>query len=132
MSSLPDSWVDALFAKFRLTWGAQKFSSAYRPIEGENVTDWAEELHNIWAAQLGGFSGRTLKLALQAAIDSGREWPPTLAEFKALCRQYNRPEHEVSRVPALTNGGSGRGSDVARENLERIKAMLSGAVKVMP
>jgi hypothetical protein len=74
MSSLPLSWIETLFARFSAAWGAQKVGVMF-PSESH------DEVKTLWAAQLARFEPETLRHALQAAIDSGREWPPTLPEF---------------------------------------------------
>lgn len=125
---LPAAWVDALFRRFTTTWGVQRVSSHFAP-PGGHEPDWMEDVTNAWRAQLANFSGETLKRALQAAIDSGREWPPSLPEFRALCRQFNRPEQRMAALPAP--GQARTDLETARANMARIKAMLGGAIKVM-
>lgn len=56
------------------------------------------EVKAVWGEGLGTCSAGTLRAALQALVDSGSEWPPTLPEFRELCRQYDRPE---AASPAL-------------------------------
>jgi hypothetical protein len=124
---LPNTWVEALFARFRAVWGAQKVTATYRPSDGDDLQDWAEDLHNLWATQLARFNGPTLKAALQAAIDSGREWPPTLPEFKALCQQFNRPEHVVS-APALPAPRT----EMAADTVALLKVAMRGNASLDP
>ena len=125
---LPAVWVEALFKRFTLTWGVQRVASTFQPPDYGH--GWMDEVMQAWAVQLGGFNGPTIKAALQSAIDSGREWPPTLPEFKALCRQYNRPEHQQAALPAPGNGHTD--AETARKNLARIHEMLASAVKRVP
>ena len=80
MSSLPLSWIETLFARFSAAWGAQKVGVMF-PSESH------DEVKTLWAAQLARFEPETLRHALQAAIDSGREWPPTLPEFVGICQR---------------------------------------------
>src|SRR5574343_1741160 len=118
---LPVAWVEALFRRFTVTWGAQKVASTFAPPTGCE-TDWMEDVMNHWGAQLGGFGPGALRCALQAAIDSGRDWPPTLPEFKMLCREFNRTEQRPAALPAPGEGTTDR--EMAREQLARIKSML--------
>ena len=125
--------LDQLFATIRHTWGGQKFATAYGPPPTEDRDageDWVEQVHNLWSHQLSGFPPETLRKALQATIDSGRDWPPTLPEFKAVCRDYRRPEAIENALPAPGQGSTDR--DQARQQLARIKEMLGTAVKRMP
>lgn len=80
MSSLPLSWIETLFARFSAAWGAQKVGVMF-PAETH------DEVKTLWAAQLARFEPETLRHALQAALDSGREWPPTLPEFVSICQR---------------------------------------------
>ncbi len=56
------------------------------------------------------------------------KFPPTLPEFKALCRQFNRPEHQ--NVPALPMPTVSK--EQARANLAKIRAMTGTTFKPMP
>lgn len=97
---LPSRWIDEIFKRFSVAWGAQKTRGMFAAPEGmENTADWAEDVHNLWAEQLGAYSGEVIGRALQAAVDSGRDWPPTLPEFKALCADYRRSE--VADAPSI-------------------------------
>ena len=125
--------LDQLFATIRTTWGGQKFAASYGPSATDTRDageDWVEAVHALWSHQLSGFASETLKRALQAMIDSGREWPPTLPEFKAACRDFHRSVPVDNALPAPGQGSTDR--EAARAQLARIKAMLAGAVKVMP
>lgn len=78
--SLPHAWVDRLFAKFTATFGAQKVGAMFPP-------ETHDEVRSLWAEQLARFEPDTLRAAFQATIDSGHEWPPSLAEFVASCQR---------------------------------------------
>lgn len=80
MSSLPMSWIETLFARFAAAWGAQKIGAMF-------PADSHDAVKAMWANQLGRFEAETLRHALQACLDSGREWPPTLPEFVATCQR---------------------------------------------
>lgn len=77
---LPAGWIDRIFAKFATLWGTQKIGSMWA---GSSL----EEVKADWSHQLAGFEGRAIGIALQDCADSGREWPPSLPEFKGMCRE---------------------------------------------
>lgn len=74
--SLPESWVEKLFHRMLLTYG-KKFSDQW----GGADTD---ELIAYWSQELGSYTGA--EMARGVAALEGRDWPPTLPEFKKLCR----------------------------------------------
>lgn len=74
--TLPHDWVDSLFARLQVRYGA----GWNRMWEGIDIAivkaDWAEEL--------GGFSVNPD--AIKRALGNlPADWPPTVAQFKALC-----------------------------------------------
>ncbi len=82
---LPDSWVDALFSRLQVRYGA----AWVRMWEGVDPIAVKAD----WAAELAGFSGNpdALKHALEhLPVDR----PPTVLQFKALCIS-----HQPSGVP---------------------------------
>ena len=80
LNVLPPSWVERLFAKFANAYGAAKLASMW-------PDDDHDAVKQMWGEQLGRFEPETLRRALQATIDTDREWPPTLPEFLASCRR---------------------------------------------
>jgi len=75
-NALPESWVERLFERMLLTYG-KKFSDQW----GAADTD---SLIAFWSQELASYSGVELKRGLDALAT--RDWPPTLPEFKKLCR----------------------------------------------
>lgn len=76
-NALPESWVERLFERMLLDYG-KKFSDQW----GGADTD---TLIAHWSRELAGYTGAELKRGLDAL--GTREWPPTLPEFKKLCRR---------------------------------------------
>jgi hypothetical protein len=76
-SPLPEAWVERLFERMLLDYG-KKFGD-----------QWADSKMDVliahWARELAGYTGAEIKRGLDAL--STREWPPTLPEFKKLCRR---------------------------------------------
>ena len=84
--SLPLQWVDRIFDKLALTYG-QSFLGRWRDLDLNAVkSDWCHEL--------GSFERSPHFIAY--ALANLPETPPSVANFKALCRQAPVPE-----VPAL-------------------------------
>lgn len=97
--SLPDTWTDRIFDKLTLVYG-QSFLRRWADIDMAAVkADWAHEL--------GGFAQQpeAIKWALQ---NLPPEKPPTVLEFRALCRkvpaeqpkQIEGPPADPARVAA--------------------------------
>lgn len=76
-TALPETWVERLFERMLLDYG-KKFSDQW----GGADTD---TLIAHWSRELAGYSGAELKRGLDALAT--RDWPPTLPEFKKLCRR---------------------------------------------
>jgi hypothetical protein len=80
--TMPLAWVDRIFDKLTLTYG-QQFLGRWRDVDMNSVkSDWLHEL--------SGFerSPESIQYALQNLPDS----PPTVIQFRALCRSAPRKE----------------------------------------
>jgi hypothetical protein len=115
--------IDQLFAALKSIWGRQKFLTTYGPPAGEESIDWMEDMTNLWANQLAAYSPEVLQRAVQALIDAGGEWPPTLPEFKAICADFRRSE--PAPVEALPPPAADR--ELGRAALDLIKGVRIGA-----
>lgn len=73
---LPESWIEKMFHKMLLDYG-KKFTDQW----GGADTD---ELIAHWAREMASYTGAEIKRGL-AAMET-RDWPPTLPEFKKMCR----------------------------------------------
>lgn len=106
-NTLPESWIEKMFHKMLLDYG-KKFTEQW----GAADTD---ELIKHWAAEMAGYSGVEIKRGL-AAMES-RDWPPTLPEFKKMCRPPADPlvayYEAVAGVQARTAGEMGAWSHPA-------------------
>ena len=84
---LPDDWVDALFARLSVRYGA----AWLRQWDGVDIGAVKQD----WARELGGASSGAIKHALDCLpIDK----PPTVGQFAALCR--NAPQYAPPALPA--------------------------------
>lgn len=97
---LPTKWVDALFTKLTLAYG-RDFLGRWEGIDVSDVkTDWGHEL--------AGFEKHPEAIAF--ALANLPIKPPTVLEFRALCRRAPAPD-----APRL---------EAPRANPERVKAEL--------
>ena len=123
LPALPARAVDRLFARFVAAFGAPAMQRMWADAP-------MDEVKATWGAALGRFSLDQILAGLQALDASGATFPPTLPEFAALCREQIKPaSHRLAlpvpdRTPAEIAAG--------REQMDRIKSLLRGAVKRVP
>jgi hypothetical protein len=86
-NSLPSEWVDRLFIRFSQMYGNKFTSQIAADIAGTK---------RAWADGLYGISGFEIADGLNHCLRS--EWPPTLPEFRAMCRQPRDPESAFRRA----------------------------------
>lgn len=73
---LPQSWVERMFDQMLLTYG-KKFTDQWGGADFDKLT-----AH--WAREMASYTPAEIKRGL-AALEL-RDWPPTLPEFKKMCR----------------------------------------------
>lgn len=97
---LPRNWVDALFGKLTVRYGAA-FAAQYRDLDINAVKDdWAEELAGF------GSNPKAIAYALENAPDSWSDRPPNSRAFRTVCRlapsvplpQLPQPPSDPARV----------------------------------
>lgn len=117
--------------KFTTLFGVQKMRAQWhRDFSGSQeakaakLAGWMAEIEQDWQDQLDRFSEQTILAALQALVDKGSEWPPTLPEFVRLCRDHMRPESQPVAKALPAPGGSYTDNESARKNIERVRGML--------
>lgn len=82
LAPLPRPWVEKISSVMLMTYGKR-----YTDLWGATNPDaWLDH----WAAALAGYSGDELARGLAAL--GARDWPPTLPEFKRLCRPPIDPQ----------------------------------------
>jgi hypothetical protein len=100
---LPSAWIDRVFSKLTVRYGA-RFLSLYSGVDLNAVkADWAEHL--------SGFSGERGR-CLAFALDNLPDEAPNVAQFRALCNRA--PEPAVKMLP-------GPKPDMQRVNAEVAK-----------
>ena len=73
---LPASWINALFEKMSMSYG-KKFSDQWGAVDPAKMADF-------WAIELAGYTGPELS---RGVVEMGsKDWPPSLPEFKRMCR----------------------------------------------
>lgn len=109
---LPEHWIEKLFSEFALIYGT-KFTALWQGID-------AQEIKRKWADSLGCFTGDQLKGAL-IALEEKHAFPPTLPEFKMLCKaQRIEPCHQPF-IPKLTTKDPEKG----KQAFARIREILT-------
>lgn len=108
-------WADRLFQRLAAIYGHQKLATMFADDSGEVRATWEEQVRR--------FRPDVLRRAIQSLIDSGNDWPPTLAQFIGICRDFSRTEQSAA-LPALPPPSA---TDVARaaEQIGQIAGALS-------
>lgn len=103
---LPQRWVERLFLRLSAIYG-KHFADAWRGCDLDEVKD-------AWAYGLGDLSAEEIARGIDAC--HGRPYPPTLPEFRELCRPPVDPEaayREAVEQMRLRDRGLDRWSDPA-------------------
>jgi hypothetical protein len=115
----PERVIDRFWLRMTQIYG-HKWSSSF----GESDTD------NTWAKGLADLTVDELKKGFIACVKSGEAWPPTLPEFRILCRPAQRVNEAMYRAPAnlpLTHKLSDDQRKVGREHLSGMLSKLKNA-----
>lgn len=75
-NAMPKRWIESLFERMLFEYG-KKFSDQWGGADAEGL-----KLH--WAERLSDLTNDELKRGV--SLLEGREWPPTLPEFRKMCR----------------------------------------------
>ena len=108
--------VERLWKRMQRVYGA-KWASQYGDTDD-----------GTWTTALAEFSEAEVFAGIQACIDSGDEWPPSLPQFRALCRPAPRENAAMYRLPPerqlphlLTDEARASG----RANIAKLRASLT-------
>lgn len=77
--ALPAAWIDRLFERLGLAYGTDKLQALFR---GQDLS----AAKAYWAEELAACSVDELRAGFEAMKSAHPTWPPTLFEFRALCR----------------------------------------------
>jgi hypothetical protein len=118
-AGFPQTWVSALFKRFQAIYG-HKFTSRIDGIEQLAVREWALGLTGLTGRQIKTGIGKCLTRNLAPDTD---DWPPTPAEFRAMCLPEKRdPIHrDYIALPRPPQDPS-----VMESSLANMRAALAG------
>lgn len=108
-SSLPDAWVERIWATMRATYGAA-FDRQWECPAGIDPAQHVATLKAHWGRELRGFQQNPA--AIGHALDHLPEHPPNLPQFKALC--VRRPDAQARLLPA------------PRADAEKVRRVMAG------
>lgn len=91
---MQNAYFNRIVRHFTTLFGAQKVASVF----GGNTEDQVATA-DAWEAQLRATSPETIKRALGALTSNPPSWPPSLAEWIVLCRDFSRVEHQPAALP---------------------------------
>ena len=75
---MPAEWVTRLFSRFQAIYG-NRVQTMWKDAD-------PNEVRAVWADALGPYEAQDVKRALEAMVMAYTEFPPTLPQFIALCR----------------------------------------------
>lgn len=113
--SLPESWVDRIFAKLTLVYGHQ-FLSRW---DGLSIADVKAD----WAHELDGYQNNPQAIAF-ALSNLPPSRAPNVLEFRELCFRAPRSLERALPPPSehITDEAQAKGREEARKLLARLKA----------
>ncbi len=123
---LPAKLIDRLFVRFQSMFG-HKFSGQF----GDDKAIDAAKAE--WGKALSSLSIDDITRGLDYLIESGKEWPPAIPEFKSMCREKEPeivpPYHAAYRPDRALVDESARAKRKVRNltNLRGCMAILEGA-----
>lgn len=94
-SQLPEKWIEKILDEMLLSYG-KKFIDQWSGVSTDKLI-----LH--WSQGLSGYSGQEIRRGLDAL--ASKDWPPSLPEFKKLCRP---PIDDVVAYYEAVNGCNAR------------------------
>ena len=122
---IPRSWVARLFLKFTV---------AYGRLWTANIENIEEQVVDEWTHALGDLSAEQIRYGLAQLERAHPKYPPTLFEFRNLCRKRGVNEYGLDYTPAYYREtrherllDQPRDEEAAKEHLAKMRAALRGA-----
>ena len=85
---------------------------------------YGDEPNTTWACGLAGLTDRHIARGINAVIDSGEEWPPSLPKFKSLCKSG---ENLIPKfVAPLEKKPTEEERQEFVENIKKLREILKG------
>jgi hypothetical protein len=88
------SYCERLIDRFGLLWGKQKVLSNFG-----TTTEEIDQAKAAWEAQLRSVPADTIRMVLDHLQRDPPDWPPSLAQWIQLCKQFRAAEHKVAALP---------------------------------
>ena len=88
--------------------------------------DYGDEPNATWAVALAGLTDRHIARGINAVMDGGEEWPPSLPKFKSLCKSGEGWQSRQPHVPLLTKEQTEEERLEAVEKLKKLRQVLNG------
>ena len=88
------SYCERLIDRFGLLWGKQKVLSNFG-----KTTEEIDQAKTAWEAQLRSVPADTIRMVLDHLQRDPPDWPPSLAQWIQLCKQFRVAEHKPAALP---------------------------------
>lgn len=85
--------------------------------------------NEVWTAALGNLSPEQIRTGLDACLSGGQHFPPSLPEFRALCKPPQRKNEAMYRIPherRLEKQLSDEDRATARSHIAELKRKAKG------
>ena len=118
MKTLPDSWIDKIFARMQGIYG-REFTSQFSVIDNNGNDIGMANAKQVWSEELAGFHDQPECIAF--ALRNLSDRAPNAIKFREMCRQ----------APIKTNASqigyskTDYDDEQAKQNLQRIKEMMT-------
>jgi hypothetical protein len=88
------SYCERLIDRFGLLWGKQKVLANFGKTPEE-----IDQAKAAWEAQLHSVPTDTIRMVLDHLQRDPPDWPPSLAQWIQLCKQFRAAEHKPAALP---------------------------------
>lgn len=118
MKTLPDSWIDKIFARMQGIYG-REFTSQFSVIDNNGNDIGMANAKQVWSEELGGFLDNPDAIAF--ALKNLSERAPNAIKFRDMCRQA--PIKRIAQT--LDYSKTEVDDETAKTNLQRIREMMT-------
>ena len=87
-------YFNRLIQRFTVLYGQQKVASVFA-----GTPEQQEATAQAWEEQLRRTDVDVIKSVLNHLAEGGMDWPPNLAEWTKLCKQFRHEEHRPALLP---------------------------------
>ena len=118
MKTLPDSWIDKIFARMQGIYG-REFTNQFSVIDNNGNDIGIANAKQVWAEELGGFLDNPD--AISFALRNLSERAPNAIKFRDMCRQA--PIKRIAQT--LDYSKTEVDDETAKANLQIIREMMT-------